>query len=141
MKKKLLLIVALFGVFVSGCKQEDEEPKDLLLHKTWKRTRSDKNNLTNPSGRILYAAVLSCQKDDAYKFNSDGTLSITSGTEKCITNELANKNVTYSHNEITKELMIDGIKYTLAEESEDQIKYYAALPSESGSDYIVFMLE
>lgn len=141
MEKKLLLILALFGVFVSGCKQEDEKPEDLLLNKTWKRTRSDKNNLTNPSGKILYAAVLNCQKDDRYKFNADGTLNITSGTEKCAVDEFASKTVSYSHNEATREFIIDGIKYTLAEESENQIKYYAALPSESGSDYMVFMLE
>lgn len=140
-QKKLLLILALLAIIFSFCKKDKSiETTDFLLNKSWKRAISDKNISTNPSGRIMYDVVLDCQKDDQYKFNSDGTLIINRGTEKCSVNELTSETLTYSYNKISKELLINGIKYTLAEESDNQIKYFAPLTS-AGYDYLVFLLE
>ena len=141
MRIKQLWILTLFTILTSNCKKDSEGPKDILQYKTWKRAISDKNLYSNPSGRILYASVLTCQKDDTYKFNLDGKLTLKKGTAKCDLVEIASENITYSYNKASKELIIGGTKYTLAEASEEQVKYYAALPSDSGSDYIVFLLE
>ena len=141
MKIKQLLNLALLAIVSLNCKKDNVDSASFLLDKSWKRGISDKNIYSNPSGRILYAAVSNCQQDDIYDFKPDGTLSITKGTERCNVVELASEVQTYSYNKRTKELTINGIKYKLAEESEDQIKYFAALPAESGSDYMVFLLE
>jgi len=136
------LLFMLFITLFSSCKKEDEnEPTNLLTAKTWTPGLIDKNTSTNPSGRIIYNAVLNCQKDDSYRFSSNGTLTINQGTEKCNNNESVAKTVSYTYNQDTKELIIDGIRYTLAEESTSQIKYYTLINPSTGYDYMVFLLE
>lgn len=139
---KEILFVTLFAALFSSCqKNDDVEPTSFIQSKEWKPGLIDKKPSTNPSGRILYSAVQNCQKDDSYRFNTDNTLTINQGKEKCSTNEAAIKNVSYSYNSNNKELIIDGRKYTLAEESTVQLKYFAPLPSNTGYDYIVFLLD
>ncbi len=139
---KVILCVTLFGALFSSCQKDDNgEPTNFIQSKEWKPGLVDKKPSTNPSGRILYNAVQNCQKDDTYRFNANNTLTINQGKEKCSTNEEVIKNVSYSYNSINKELIIDGSKYKLAEESNVQLKYYAPLPSNTGYDYIVFLLD
>lgn len=101
----------------------------------------DKNPSTNPSGRVLYYAVQNCEKDDTFIFGSNKELIVNQGTNKCVNEEPATTTLLYTYNESSKELIIDGIKYTIAEESKDQIKYYTYIPSATGNDYLVFLLE
>ena len=141
MKINRLLILILPAILNLQCKKDEIAPKDVLLHKSWKKTIADKNLYSNPPGKILYATVLTCQKDDIYKFNEDGKLILQKGSAKCQQIEASSESISYSYNSATKELIIGGTNYTLAEASEDQIKYYTALPAGSGSDYLVFLLE
>jgi hypothetical protein len=142
MKKQSILLfhLILFLALLSSCKEKDEnEPANFLLAKDWKRGLVDKNTSTNPPGRIVYYAVLNCQKEDTFRFGSDGTLTINQGTDKCDNNESVYKTVAYTKN--NKDLILDGVKFTLAEESKTQIKYYAPLPPATGYDYMVYLLE
>ncbi|MBD1397171.1 hypothetical protein H9Q13_08350 [Pontibacter sp. JH31] len=142
-KQKLtLLSVLLFILIFSSCAKEDENgPASILLSKEWKRGMVDKNPATNPAGRILYYAVQNCQKDDTFRFGANKALTINQGANKCVNNEPATTTVSYTYNETNKELIIDSFKYTLAEESKAQIKYYAPMSSQTGYDYIVYLLE
>jgi len=141
MKINQLLILTVLAFLSLQCKKEGVEPKDILVSKEWKKTVADKNLYSNPSGKILYASVLNCQKDDTYRFNENGKLTLKKGSSQCEMIEAASEDLPYSYNKASKELIISGIKYTLAEATSVQIKYYAPLPADSGSDYIVFLLE
>ncbi len=133
-----MVIVALF----SSCKKEsDNGPEEILTSKSWTRTIIDKNTATNPSGRVMYNAVLDCELDDTYRFSSNNILTIEQGIDKCDSNEPASRSVSYAYDRESKTLSIDGTSYTLAEKSANQIKYYAPLPAVSGYDFMVFLLE
>lgn len=137
-----LFFMLLLLVF-SACKKEadDTPPGSYLLSKTWKRALIDKNPSTNPAGDILFYPVLDCQKDDTFKFGANGTLTISYGTNKCDSNEASSKTMSYTYNKSTKELIIDGIKYTLAEESGNQLKYYGLVPSATKFVHVVYLFE
>lgn len=140
--KSFFLSFVIIIVFLNACKKDNGEiTTSFLTSKTWKRALADKNTSTNPPGRILYDPRLDCQKDDIYQFSSDGTLRIDKGANKCNQNELNNETLAYTYKKDNKELLIDGKKYTLAEESNNQIKYYTRMPSITGYDYIVYLLE
>jgi hypothetical protein len=139
MKTNLLVTVLLLTFVFSSCKKDGNS--SILSSGTWTRALNDKNRATNPSGRILYYAVRNCEKDDTYKFTLDGKLLINRNADKCDPDELQNETQSYSLNRATKEFIINGYKFTLAEESGRQIKYYAPLNSGTGYDYIVFLLQ
>lgn len=141
MKTKTLIIVALSLFTFSNCKKDNKSSINILISKTWKKGLTDKNPSTNPSERVLYKAVQDCEKDDTFKFGTGGNLIVNRNSDKCDPNELQNETYTYTLNRTTKELVINGTKYVLAEESNNQIKYYAAIPSQTGYDYLVFLLE
>jgi hypothetical protein len=143
MKSKFLTIIFLILIAFPSCEKEEENSTEILLSKTWKRGVVDKNPSTNPTGyEIGYAIVSDCDKDDTFKFDSDGNLIINRNANKCDQNELQTENVTYYLDRTTKEFTIDGIKYTLAEESKSQIKYYILVPSGvSFGKYAIFLLQ
>lgn len=132
-----VLLMAVF--FCLQCKKDNQQTNTLTVNK-WKRGLIDKNVASNPHGRILYYAVLDCQKDEELRFNPGGTLIITYGADKCDPDEPENEVLPYTYNRAGKELVIDAVKYTLAEETENQIKYYAVVPSATGYDYLVYLL-
>ncbi|KQC02514.1 lipocalin family protein [Pedobacter sp. Hv1] len=136
-KLPILLLIITASIF-TACKKENKET-DPLLSKTWKRALQDKNTSTNPKGDVLYQAVTDCQKDDLYNFNADGTFKIDNGTEKCEVTE--EKTTTGTYSVVNKEIVIKGVKYTLAEASADQLKYYIPVASGSGYTYVVFLLQ
>jgi hypothetical protein len=139
MKTKFLVPLLLLIVAFSNCKKDGNS--SILSSRIWTRALNDKNPATNPSGRILYYAVQNCEKDDTYEFELDGKLLVNRNADKCDPNELQNETQSYSLNRATKELIINGNKFTLAEESRRQIKYYAPMNSGTGYDYIVFLLQ
>ncbi len=142
MKSKYIILFSLSLIVFSNCKKDDERITDILIYKTWKRGIVDLNQSTNPSGIVSYEIVHDCDKDDTYKFNPDGNLIINRNTEKCDQNELQTEIFNYTINRTTKELVIDGINYTLAEESQSQIKYYAKIPSGTYfSQNLIFLLQ
>jgi len=130
---------ALAVVLLSSCKKDDVTA-DILLSTTWKPGMQDKNPASGPHGSIRYSAVLTCQQDDTYRFDSKGKLTINQGTNKCSTDEPATKSLSYSYNRETKELIIDGIRYTVVEETEEQVKYYVPVAYATGSEYLVYLL-
>lgn len=144
MKTNILVIVALslFTLFTfSSCKKDNKNSTDIFTSKTWKRGLTDKNPSTNPPGKVLYSPVQNCEKDDTFKFATDGSFIINRSTEKCDLDESQNETDTYTLNRTTRELVISGVRYILAEESSNQIKYYVTIPSQTGYDYLVFLLQ
>lgn len=141
MKIKYLTLIALIILTLSSCKKNSENSLNTLTTKTWKRALNDKNTSTNPKGTTLYNAVQNCEKDDTSKFGSDGNLILNRGTDKCDPNETQTVTQIYTIDRATKELIINGNKFTLAEESSDQTKYYAVIPQASGFAYLVYLLE
>lgn len=139
MKILQLLILLMTVSFCLQCKKDNQETDALTTNK-WKRGLTDKNISSNPPGRILYHTALNCQKDDELKFNPSGTLMINNGADKCDADEPEAESLTYSYNRASKEFVIDTERYTLAEETDNQIKYFAPLPSASGYDYVVYLL-
>jgi hypothetical protein len=144
MRTNILTIAALslFTLFTfSGCKKDNKNSTDIFTSKTWKRGLTDKNPSTNPPGKVLYNPVQNCEKDDTFKFATDGSFIVNRNAEKCDPDELQNETDTYTLNTTTKEFVINGVSYTLAEESANQIKYYVAIPSQTGYNYMVFLLQ
>jgi hypothetical protein len=141
MKTNLLLTALLFVIAFSNCSRDKESQLNTLTSKTWRRALTDLNPTTNPQGQIIYYAVLNCEKDDTFKFNEDGSLIIDRNDNKCAQDELQIENQSYSLNRQTKELIIDGTTYILAEESNKQIKYYTVLPTTNGFQYLIFLLQ
>jgi hypothetical protein len=141
MTKTLLpfILIAIFSL--TNCKKDNPGSSDILLSKTWKKALSDKNPSSNPSGTVTYYAVQNCEKDDIFKFNSDGKLTLNKNADKCDPNENQNVTQSYTINRTSKELVIDGTKFTLAEETNSQIKYYTVVPSATGFQYLIFLLQ
>lgn len=140
MKGKPVLFI-LIAIFLTNCKKDNPGSSDILISKTWKRALNDKNPSTNPSGPIIYYAVQNCEKDDTFKFNSDGTLALDRSANKCDLGENQNVTQSYTVNRTNKELVIEGTKYTLAEETDSQIKYYTVIPSATGVQYLIYLLQ
>jgi hypothetical protein len=70
-----------------------------------------------------------CEKDDTFKFGSEGNLTINRNADKCDQNELQTEIQNYVLNRTTKEFVILEQKFTLAEESDSQIKYFTPIPT------------
>jgi hypothetical protein len=132
------LISLVFLCSFAGCKKKDDS---VLTSKTWRKSRIDKNAATNPPGSVLYVPAPTCELDDTYKFETNGNLVIKNGDSECSSGEPALINKSYSLNRSNKELIIDGSKYTLAEETKDQLKYYSPVPAGSGFQYVVYIFE
>jgi hypothetical protein len=141
MTRPLILFTLIISTLV-GCKKEKETVNSsLITSKLWKKGTTDKNPSTNPNGVILYESVSECQLDDTYKFNTDGTLTIQHGSSKCNANEPGTETLKYSYNSTTHELTINNVKYSVAEESASQLKYFASVPVQSTVSYLVFLLQ
>ena len=141
MKTSLLSLLLIMFFTLTNCKKETSSSAEILTTKIWKRSLTDMNPSSNPSGSVIYYAVQNCEKDDVFKFNTDGNLEINKNSDKCDPNETQNTTQNYSLNRTTKEFIINGIKYTLAEESNTQIKYYATVPLNSSFQNLIFLLQ
>ena len=140
-QKGLPWVFILLITFLISCDKENNKPKSYLQSKSWKLAMVDKNASTNPQENVLYYAVRNCQKDDTHQFGATGSLTINQGTSKCDSNEDPTKTVPYTYDKASKELVIDGIKYTLAEESATQLKYYTLIPTTTGFTNLVYLLD
>ncbi len=140
MKTQYFIILAFSILTLSSCKKDDKS-SDILVSKTWKRALTDKNPATNPAGTVIYYAVQNCEKDNTFKFGTNGHLTLKKGSEKCDPNELETETQAYALNRATKEFSMNGIKFTLAEESNGQIKYYAPLAPPNDAKHIIFLLQ
>ncbi|WP_304068436.1 hypothetical protein [Pedobacter glucosidilyticus] len=136
MINKNILLLIFFLSFLS-CKKNENSTVN-ITSKVWKPSLTDANTASNPSANVQYHPFLNCEQDDTYQFGTNGKLTINHGAIKC-EGEEAIKIVDYSYNRETKELIIDNIKFKVAEESKIQLKYYLVLPEISGYSYIVFM--
>jgi len=137
---KFLAILSFAILSLSGCNTDDEKSSDFLTSKTWKRGLIDKNPSSNPEG-ALYYGVQSCEMDDTFKFGSDGKVILDRKIEKCDQSEVQTETLTYLLNTSAKEFTLDGTRYTLAEASESQIKYYVAIPAQTGYGTLIFLLQ
>lgn len=141
MKKRLILLLSLCVLLFSNCDKDNTEHENILLTKTWKRGLIDKNPKSNPLEKIIYYPVRECEKDDTFKFNSNNTLTINKGLDKCNPTESSSETIKYSYDNLKNELIMDGTKYTVTEESNGQIKYFAPLSPATGFAYFVYILE
>jgi len=131
----------LFTAFIGCKKDESEEMIDILTSKNWKFGMVDKNAATNPAGTNIYFAVPECEQDDIFTFRTDGTVLRAYGTKKCAGNDATNKTVNYSFDKQTRELTIDGVKYTVAEENKTQFKYFQVTPGTTGVNNTIYLLQ
>jgi hypothetical protein len=141
MKIKLSALISLAFLTLLACNKDEDSSSTTITSKIWKIALIDKNPSTNPQGTISYYAVLDCEKDDTFKFESNGNLIIYRGASKCEVNETQNITQTYTLNRANKELVINGTRFILLEESKDQIKYYAVLPMVSETSSMIFLLQ
>lgn len=145
MKKQsqfLALSVLLLLALAFACKKdENEEMIDVITSKAWKLGTKDLNSSTNPQAPYTYQAVDSCRFDDTYLFRADGKLLVTFGSKKCSLDSGNNKTLPYSFNKATKELVINDVKYTVIEENKTQFKYVQVVPSTSGTNSIIHLLQ
>lgn len=137
-----LLLAAAASLFLASCEDNTPAPQntEVLLTKTWKRGTQDKNPSSNPTNASFYL-VPNCEQDDTFKFAADGTVLINQGAIKCNQNEPQTVSQSYSINRTTKELRINGQKFKLLEETEQQIKYIAELPAATGFGSLIFLLQ
>jgi hypothetical protein len=61
--------------------------------------------------------------------------------DKCDQSESQTETITYTLNRTTKEFVINGTTFTLAEELNSQIKYYALIPTPTGFQYLIYLLQ
>jgi hypothetical protein len=141
MKRKFLPFILIAVLGLTNCKKDKSTSTEILVSKTWKKALNDKNTATNPTGTVIYSSVQNCELDDTFNFGTDGKLLVNNGSVKCEQNETQNTTQTYSLKRTTKEFTINGTKYVLAEESSSQIKYYTAIPSGTGFQYLIFLLQ
>lgn len=145
MKKQsrvLALSVLFLFVLVLACKKdENEEMIDIITSKAWKFGLTDLNTHTNPSGNNAYYAVLECEKDDTFTFKADGTVVRVFGAKKCDDDTGTSKTLNYSFNKETKELVIDGVKFTVVEENKSQFKYVLVTTATSGASNRIYLLQ
>jgi len=85
MKKLSLLLVA--ATALSACKKDSENAPatsntDLLTSHNWKPS-SGTISITVGGATTSSDAFETCDKDDAYKFNTDKSLVVDAGTTKC----------------------------------------------------------
>ncbi len=138
---ELIIIFAFYLIAFSNCNKE-EYLSDILTSKTWKRGSVDLNTSTNPLGEHQYYPIWNCDIDDRYTFRKDGNLVIERGTNKCDPNEIQTETLLYSIDRETNKLIIDSTTYILAEESENQIKYYIPVPHGTNlTNYVIFLLQ
>lgn len=138
--KNLASLIFCFSFLFIACSKDEPTVKVSLTSKIWKPSSVDKNPLSSPNGQNIFSARQDCEKDDTYKFDTDGKLIINRGTLKCDNAEIATEVTNYTYNQSTKELTIKGVKYIIADESV-QLKYYASVPSTTGISYIIFLFE
>jgi len=136
-----LSVLLLFALAFACKKDENEEMIDIITSKAWKLGTKDLNSATNPPAPYTYKAVDSCQFDDTFVFKTDGKLLVSFGSKKCSSDAGNNKTVPYSFNKETKELIIDGVKFTVVEENKTQFKYVQVVPSSSGTNSIIHLLQ
>ena len=136
----MFAVLLVFTAFVGCKKDESEEIIDVLTSKTWRYGLKDLNASTNPSGNNVLFAVPECEQDDTFTFRADGKMVRAYGSKKCDGNTATNKTVDYTFNKQTKELTIDGVKYTVVEENRTQFKYYQVVPNATGSNNIIYLL-
>ncbi len=140
MKKLTKISLLLVFTFVLSCSEDDNNVKNtsILTSKVWKRGMKDLNPSTNPPGNIIYYAVKNCEQDDTFKFDSN-SLTINDNQNKCGEEEI--KSVPYKIDRKKKEITINNQIYKIAEETKNQIKYYAPVPHSSGYDFEIFLLQ
>lgn len=132
--------ITFLTIFLACKKDENEEIIDILTSKAWRFGLKDLNASTNPAGNNIFFAVPECEQDDTFTFRADGKMIRAYGAKKCDGNTAANKTVDYSFNKQTKELTIDGVKYTVVEENKTQFKYYAVIPNATGFNNVIYLL-
>ncbi|WP_017259855.1 hypothetical protein [Pedobacter arcticus] len=145
MKTKILSVLMFFALAFLSCKK-DNDKVNFLTSKTWKLALVDKNTstnpLTNPAGRVVYYAIQDFEKDDTFKFGADGKLTINRGALKSSADQQQTEIQNYSFNSTTQELTINTGKYTLAEQSEKQLKYYVPIAANGMSpQYLIYIFE
>lgn len=141
MRAKIFIGVILILIAFVGCEKDEHNSPQTLISKIWERGLVDKNPSTNPEGDVVYYAVKDCEKDNTFKFDIKGELIVNKNDKKCNPNELQIETQNYSINRAENKLIINGIEYTLAEESKSQIKYYSTIPTGTGNEYLIFLLQ
>ncbi|WP_106929423.1 hypothetical protein [Adhaeribacter arboris] len=140
-----LVIIFSMAMALASCKKDSESAPNLWRSKTWKRGLIDKNPSTNPPGANVYYAVVDCEKDDTFKFGSDGKLEWFRNNDHCGINETPMVTQTYTFNRKTKELFIDSDKYSdtyiVVEETNSQIKFYIPITRANGVENMIFLLQ
>ena len=107
-----------------------------------KTINADKDSTYKPFPDYVRAFWEMSDKDEMmYDYSGNGFGLVNKGAIKCEQNETQNTTQTYSLNRTTKEFTINGTKYILAEESNSQIKYYTTIPSGTGFQYLIFLLQ
>jgi hypothetical protein len=86
--KKILFLVSVLAVAVSGCKKDDDDPSntDKLTGKAWKVTAITVNPAISFGGISItdvYAFLDDCEKDNTSTFNTDKTYLDDEGGSKC----------------------------------------------------------
>jgi len=85
--KKILFLVSVLAVAVSGCKKDDDPSNtDNLTGKAWKITAFTVDPAINSGGTLItdYLSQLSdCEKDGTSTFNADKTYLDDEGATKC----------------------------------------------------------
>lgn len=127
-------------IALSNCNKENKTSANLLASKTWKIGVEDLNPSNGPTETYSFNIVRNCDKDDFLNFGLDSILIINRNENKCDQNEIQTETLTYSLDRTTGEFIIDGIKYTLVEETYSQVKYYRTVPKGSNLTHRIYFL-
>jgi len=134
-----LIIISqiLLLVVVVGCEKKCEKPKKnsvkILTSKSWRvaSEHEDKNPSSTPVG-IIYYKVLDCEKDDIWRFGTNGILEINNGTEFCYAEQDTVSRSWYGYDVINNQLIFHSQCWDIIEISENQLKFQRPIVPSAG---------
>lgn len=134
-----ILIISLFTLTIFACKKDKNDLQsqiDILTSKNWKPATIDKNVSSNPVGKIYYYEE-NCN-DFTYQFGINNSLKILK-EKGCYVYKP--DDVSGKYDLSAMEITYEETTYKIAEITTDQVKFYQKLPSSSGYDYVVYLLQ
>lgn len=112
MKKRNFLLIALVAVFSAAlffaCSKDDEKTKiEMITSGSWRMTAATCEPAIPGVGNNIFVLMESCQKDNIYTFNANGTKLEDEGATKCNPDDPQTVNGTWEFAENETKVILD----------------------------------
>lgn len=121
-----LLVLAIISLSIFACNKDEDvlsttSKTEMLVSNTWKisKMKVAQNNATLTD--IYDIFYKDCEKDDTYKFYTDGSYMLFVGTEKCDTDELDQSGTWRFSGTQTRLIMNEGVEEEIVRLTETEL--------------------